>query len=117
METLNIVKLINDSNSATILSEKNASKLLTKIKENFTSSQQQMYVANFYCFLNHDSDKDFIINFDNVWKWVGFSRKANAKKLLEKYFKIDVDYKLALLRSMERKNEGVTTSNNIHSKK
>jgi len=106
METLNIVKLIDDSSSATILSEKHASKLLTKIKENFTVSQQQMYIANFYCFLNHDSDKDFIIDFDNVWKWVGFSRKANAKKILEKYFKIDVDYKLALLRSEERKNEG-----------
>jgi hypothetical protein len=101
METLNIVKLINDSNSATILSEKYSAKLLTKIKENFTISQQQMYVANFYCFLNHDSDKDFIINFDNVWKWVGFTRKDNGKKLLEKFFKLDIDYKIVFLRLEE----------------
>ena len=101
METLNIVKLINDSNSATILSEKYSAKLLTKIKENFTISQQQMYVANFYCFLNHDSDKDFIINFDNVWKWVGFTRKDNGKKLLEKFFKVDIDYKIVFLRLEE----------------
>jgi len=101
MDTLNIVKLINDSNSATILSEKYSAKLLTKIKENFTSSQQQMYVANFYCFLNHDSDKDFIIDFDNVWKWVGFTRKDNGKKLLEKFFKLNIDYKIVFLRLEE----------------
>lgn len=101
METLNIVKIINDSNSATILSEKYSAKLLTKIKENFTISQQQMYVANFYCFLNHDSDKDFIIDFDNVWKWVGFTRKDNGKKLLEKFFKLDIDYKIVFLRLEE----------------
>ena len=94
METLDIVQLINNSNSATILSEKYANKLLNKIKETFTTSQQQMYVANFYCFLKHDSDKDFIIDFDSVWKWVGFSRKNDGKKLLEKYFKIDVDYNI-----------------------
>lgn len=94
METLNIVKLIDDSSSATILSEKYSAKLLTRIKENFTISQQQMYVANFYCFLNHDCDKDFIIDFDNVWKWVGFSRKDPAKRLLEKYFTGEVNYKV-----------------------
>lgn len=94
METLDIVQLINNSNSATILSEKYANKLLNKIKETFTTSQQQMYVANFYCFLKHDSDKDFIIDFDSVWKWVGFTRKDSAKKLLEKFFKIDTDYKV-----------------------
>ena len=94
METLDIVQLINNSNSATILSEKYANKLLNKIKETFTTSQQQMYVANFYCFLKHDSDKDFIIDFDSVWKWVGFTRKNDGKKLLEKYFKIDVDYNI-----------------------
>lgn len=106
METLNIVKLINESSSATILSEKYASKLLNKIKKNFTISQQQMYVANFYCFLNHDSEKDFIIEFDNVWKWVDFSRKDSAKKLLEKYFKVGIDYKIVFRQSLECAHSG-----------
>ena len=56
-------------------------KLLNKIKDNFTDSQQQLFVSSFYCFLNYDSKKDFIIDFDNIWKWVGFTRKDSAKKI------------------------------------
>lgn len=46
-----------------------------------------------------------MINFDNVWKWLGFTRKDSAKKLLEKFFTKDIDYKVTLLRSEEPKNE------------
>ena len=31
---------------------------------------------------------------DTVWKWLGFLQKTKAKSLLEKHFKIDVDYKI-----------------------
>jgi hypothetical protein len=33
-----------------------------------------------------------VVNLDDIWKWVGFSRKVPAKRLLEKYFKINTDY-------------------------
>jgi len=33
---------------------------------------------------------------DNIWKWIGFSQKVKAKTLLEKNFKLDVDYKILL---------------------
>lgn len=33
------------------------------------------------------------MDLDNVWKWLGFNQKYNAKYLLEKNFKIDIDYK------------------------
>jgi hypothetical protein len=91
METLDIVKLI-EKNSLTRLSKDYENKLLNKIKTNFTDNQQQLFVASFYCFLNYDSKKDFIIDFDNVWKWLGFTRKDNAKRLLEKNLVIDIDY-------------------------
>ena len=52
-----------------------------------------MFVASFYSFLNHDSRTDFVIDLDNVWKWLGFQQKVNAMTLLEKQFKIDIDYK------------------------
>jgi hypothetical protein len=96
MEALDIVKLI-EKNSLTRLSKDYESKLINKIKTNFTDTQQQLFVASFYCFLNYDSKKDFVINFDNVWKWIGFSRKDSAKKLLEKHFTIDIDYKVQKL--------------------
>jgi len=49
---------------------------------------------------------DFVIDLDDVWKWLGFARKDPAKRLLEKHFTRDVDYQLALHNKVERKNEG-----------
>jgi len=57
--TLDIVNLI-DKNSITRLSKDYESKLLMKIKENFSNNQQQLFVASFYCSLNYDPKKDFI---------------------------------------------------------
>jgi hypothetical protein len=48
----------------------------------------------FYCFLSYDCKKDFIIDLDNILKWVGFSRKDLAKRLLEKHFIIELDYQV-----------------------
>ena len=93
MESLNIVQLI-EKNSITRLSKDYENRLITKIKDNFTDNQQHLFVSSFYCFLNYDSKKDFIVDFDNVWKWLGFSRKDPAKRLLEKHFVIDIDYQL-----------------------
>ena len=105
MENLNIVHLI-EKNSITRLTKDYENKLLMKIKENFNENQQQLFVASFYCFLNYDKKNDFVIDFDNVWKWLGFTRKDSAKKLLEKFFIRDIDYTIALRQQAERKNEG-----------
>jgi hypothetical protein len=31
---------------------------------------------------------------DDVWKWIGFSRKDPCKRLIEKHFTRDTDYML-----------------------
>ena len=90
--SLNIVELI-ENNPITKLSSSYNGKLLTKIQEWFTDFEQQLFVSSFYCYLNCDQKKDFVIDLDNVWKWLGFSQKAPAKYLLERQFKIDIDYK------------------------
>ena len=82
----NIVELI-ENNPITKLSNNYNSKLLTKIKENFTESQQQLFVTSFYCYLNYNEKTDYIINLDDVWEWIGYSQKVKAKNLLEKFFK------------------------------
>jgi hypothetical protein len=79
-----------------------------KIKENFNENQQQLFVASFYCFLNYDKKNDFVIDFDNVWKWLGFSRKDPAKRLLEKFFTLEVDYKIISRQSVENKIKAET---------
>ena len=99
--SLNIVELI-ENNPITRLSTTYQNKLLTKIKTKFTENEQQIFVASFYGFLNYDSKTDFVINLDDVWKWVGFSSKANSKHLLEKQFIIDKDYKLLLTKLPEQ---------------
>ena len=92
MEALNIVELI-ENNPITRLSGTYQNKLLTKIKNNFTDTEQQLFVASFYCFLNYNQRNDFVIDLDNIWKWIGFSTKQKAKNLLEKNFVINNDYK------------------------
>jgi len=95
MTDLNIVELI-EKNPITRLSSTYNNKLLVKIKENFNEFEQQLFVSSFYCYLNYDKNNDFVVDLDNIWKWLGFSQKYNIERVLEKYFTIDIDYKTAL---------------------
>lgn len=90
--SLNIVELI-ENNPITKLSNSYNGKLLTKIQDSFTDFEQQLFVSSFYCYLNCDQKKDFVIDLDDVWKWLGFSNKDGAKRILEKQFTIDAEYK------------------------
>jgi hypothetical protein len=91
-QELNIVELI-EKNPITRLSQEYNGRLLTKIQESFTGFEQQLFVSSFYCYLNYDKNMDFVVDLDNVWKWLGFQQKVNAMTLLEKQFKLDIDYK------------------------
>lgn len=93
--SLNIVELI-ENNPITKLSSSYNGKLLTKIKEGFTDFEQQLFVSSFYCYLNCHQKTDYVIDLDNVWKWLGFNQKVNAKRVLEKNFIVDTDYKILL---------------------
>jgi hypothetical protein len=101
--SLNIVELI-ENNPITRLSGTYQNKLLTKIKNNFTDTEQQLFVASFYCFLNYNQRNDFVIDLDNIWKWIGFSTKQKAKNLLEKNFVINNDYKKSLNLQVKKDN-------------
>jgi hypothetical protein len=103
MDELNIVDLI-ENNPITKLNGNNyQSKMVLKIKTKFTNFEQQMFVSSFYCFLNYNSKTDFVIDLDNIWKWLGFSQKDAAKRVLDKNFVIDTDYKLLLCQPVEQK--------------
>ena len=91
MQEINIVYLI-EKNPISKLSNTYNNKLLNKIIKNFSDYDQQLFVSSFYCYLNYDKNVDFVIDLDNVWKWLGFKQKYNAERLLEKHFKLNVDY-------------------------
>ena len=78
MTELNIVELI-EKNPITKLSNNYNNKLLNKIKENFNEEQQKLYVSSFYCYLNYDKNNDFVVDLDNVWKWLDLLKKLKVK--------------------------------------
>jgi len=101
--SFNIVDLI-ENNPIARLANTYQNNLLTKIKANFTDSEQQLFVASFYSFLNYDSRTDFVIDLDDVWKWLGFLNKANSKRLLKNKFIMNKDYKVFSTKPGEQNN-------------
>ena len=102
MQTIDINNIVQ-TNPLTYLTRDFQTNLLHKIQTTFTDDQQHLFIASFYCYLNYNSKTDFVIDLDNVWKWIGFSRKDHCKRTLEKHFTDDMDYKVALPNSEERK--------------
>ena len=92
--SIDIVNLI-ESNPITKFNGNYQSKLIEKVKNNFNNYEQQMFLSSFYCYLNYNKT-DFVIDLDNIWKWLGFNQKFNAKRLLEKQF---------IITPTEKKNE------------
>lgn len=82
---VNVIQLI-EKNPITRLSKEYENRLIQKIQTDFTENQQHLFLASFFMYLNYDASKDFVIDFENVWKWVGFTRKDNAKRVLERHF-------------------------------
>ena len=91
--SVDIVNLI-ESNPITKFSGDYQSKLIEKVKNHFTNYEQQLFLSSFYCYLKYDSKNDFVIDLDNVWKWLDFGQKDSAKRVIEKNFFINKDYKI-----------------------
>lgn len=101
--SIDIVNLI-ETNPITKLNGDYQSKLIEKVKTNFNNYEQQMFVSSFYCYLNNDFNNDFVIDLDNLWQWLGFNQKVNAKRILENHFKLDKDYIVLLNHVVEQTN-------------
>lgn len=102
--SVDIVNLI-ENNPITKFSGDYQSKLVEKVKNNFNNYEQQLFLSSFYCYLKYDSKNDYVIDLDNIWQWLGFSQKVNAKMLLEKQFTIEKDYKKSLLLQQKQTNQ------------
>lgn len=99
-----IVDLI-EHHPITALSDASNIKLLEKVKNTFTEAEQRMFVASFFCYLNHNPT-EFIVDFDNVWKWLGFQQKYNGVVVLERHFVEKMDYQVLHLNSQVQKQRG-----------
>ena len=92
MTSFNIVDLITN-NPIIKLTETHNNNLLNKVKNTFNETEQQLFIASFYSYLNYHKTDDYIVDLDNIWKWLGFDQKIKAKYLLEKNFEVEKDYK------------------------
>jgi hypothetical protein len=73
----------------------NDDKLIRLIKEEFNDNDNQLFKMSFQLYnISHNKPNDYIIDLDDIWKWIGFSRKDPAKRLLFTQFKEGVHYKI-----------------------
>jgi predicted GIY-YIG superfamily endonuclease len=93
-ETLDIVAFVKDHPLTRLSNHDYGSEIIEKIKKKFNSYEQQLFVTNFYCYLNYDTRKDFVIELNKVYHWIGFSRKSDCKSLLVNNFIENEDYKI-----------------------
>ena len=93
--SVDIVNLI-EKTPLTKLTGNYQSAMVEKVKTNFNTYEQQLFISSFYCYLNYDDKTDFVIDLDSIWQWVGFGQKMNAKRVLEKNFIENTDYKITL---------------------
>ena len=103
--TFDIVGFI-EKNPLSRLSSIYQNTLINKIKRDFNEEDQKIFVTSFYSYLNFNPLTDFIIDFDDVWKWCGYTRKDQSKRVLEKHFVVNVDYKILLRSAAEQVHGG-----------
>jgi hypothetical protein len=115
--SIDIVGLIENNPISKFNTTKYQSRLIEKLQSKFTNYQQQLFLSSFYCYLKYDKLNDYVIDLDDIWKWLGFSQKIKAKELLQKNFIIDKDYKILL--SHEVKQDFIINEDEIvpHPKK
>jgi hypothetical protein len=99
----------------------NDDKLISLIKSNFNESDLQLFELNYKIYTtNKNNIGDFIVDLDEVYKWIGFKQKCHAKRLLESknvenksFFEINKDYIIKKGLSLKGENLGGRPSNQI----
>jgi hypothetical protein len=66
--SFNIVNLI-ESNPITRFSGDYQSKIIDKIRNNFTEYQQQLFVSSSYCFLQYDFKNNYVVDLEEM-AWI-----------------------------------------------
>ena len=92
MAEFNIVELIENQPIDRLTDTYNV-KLLDNIKEEFSNADQKLFIGHFYGYLNYNKKTDYVVDLDDVWKWLEFNQKVRAQEVLERHFTVNVDYK------------------------
>ena len=91
MEKIDFLKLLENNKTRGYefydcgIAHKNMDKYLTQEDENILMTKTDIYT---------NDESNFVIDLDDIWKWLGFQQKAAAKKVLIRNFNLDLDYKI-----------------------
>ena len=99
--SVDIMNLI-ESNPIARFNQPYHSKIFDKLDAKFSNYDEKIFLSNFYCYLKYNKFNDFVIDLDNIWKYIGFRNKACAKRLLQNSFIIEKDYKILRLNIQEK---------------
>lgn len=71
----------------------NFDEYLAKLTDAFTPQKHDIFVNNFAPFMEHRKNPDvFVVDLDDVVRWLGPSRKETATRFLSQHFFKDVNY-------------------------
>jgi phage anti-repressor protein len=88
-----------------------------KLSSEFSTEEQKIFLNNFRSYLNYDQDKDYVIDFEKIVPLIGFTRKSNAKRIIDKYCTENEDYKITnLLLQTEQQDSKQKRSHGGHNK-
>ncbi len=89
MNNLENTIIMQNNNPLTTIDER----LFKLMKDQMNTEEQLQFINSFKIYLEYgDDDMKFIIDFDNIWKWVGFTRKDPAKRLLVNKFTENINF-------------------------
>ncbi|PNG99378.1 hypothetical protein TSOC_014845, partial [Tetrabaena socialis] len=71
-----------------------SSELLALLRSELTGEEQQLFISCFASYLQYDSRKDFVVNLDDVYTWLGFTRMDSVKKLYTRHLTENVHYQV-----------------------
>ena len=61
------------------------------LQREFTKDEEKLFIIHFICF-NAYNDTDFVVNLNSNFKWLGYTRIDDAKRILVKYFEENKDF-------------------------
>jgi hypothetical protein len=111
--SFNIIEIMKN-NPLRQLSINYQNKFINKIQKEFTTEEQHIFISSFYSFLHYKKDNDYVIDLNDIWKWLGFARKDFCKVVLNKNFEKDKDYIILLIIKTTANNS--MTNNNEYNK-
>ena len=91
----------------------NDDKLISIIKEELNETDNILFEMSYKLYqVSYNNTDKFVINFNDIYKWVGFTQKCHAKTLLINKFKENEDYKLIISRSRDNSRQAITRGRN-----